>query len=175
MQATDEIETVESIEAWSQATFGPSPSLLVALGRANEELSELISIAAQLSPDREKITIECADVAICLCRPAAMLKMDIARIFNSIEIQVTGSTHPLAIALGTNGHMAVLMARIVRDDPELSAREASRYIELMVQKLAQLCLVLGAHLGRMITLKMAINRARIWKITGEGIGRHIGE
>lgn len=168
----DALETVETIEAWSQPTFGPSPNLLVALSRANAELSELIMVCAQPTPDSEKIAIESADVAICMCRAAAILFVPIDEIFNGAErLSRFDYDSPLALALGANGHFAFLMARVLADDFDID--EAREYVEMIIKKLTRLCNSIGVNLGVVIVAKMKINRAREWRKTGEGIGQHV--
>ena len=58
-------ETVETIAAWGNATFGPVTGLRAAV-RANEEMSECIK--AYVAENASAGLIEAADVVICLCR-----------------------------------------------------------------------------------------------------------
>ena len=169
----DEIETLDTIEAWSQATFGPSPNVLVALSRANAELSELIMVACQPDPSPEKLVAEAADVTICMCRPAAIIGVQIHTIFNATTAVGIRPITPLAAALAANGHMALLMARCRTS--EFTRDEAARYVELIVSKMFELCIAIRRHLGAGVSAKMVINRARKWRQTGEGIGQHIEE
>ena len=170
------IETLDTIEAWSQATFGPSPNILVALSRANAELSELIMVACQPDPNPDILAVEAADVTICMCRPAAIVGVPIHDIFNAATISDVpipaparrasnfGPRSPLAAALVANGHMSVLMARC--RTKEFTRKEAGIYVELIVSRMFEICLTLHLHLGTGVSTKMAINRARKWRQSG---------
>ncbi len=167
-----QLETVETIEAWSIPTFGSSPNLIVPLSRALAEIGELVMAAAQPILDTEKLAIECADVAITLCRPATMLGIKIDKIWNAETYKPKRIGRPLATSIAIAGHMAILMAR-VESRESIDIDDASTIIKLIMFDLFELCISIGVHLGHVISTKMQINRTREWKITGIGIGRHI--
>jgi hypothetical protein len=68
---TDEVvereETLESISAWCDETFGPASPLRMA-ARANEEMAELIDKASRAETYSDEVLVEAADVLICLAR-----------------------------------------------------------------------------------------------------------
>ncbi|SOD42303.1 MazG-like family protein [Nitrosovibrio sp. Nv4] len=63
-------ETQESISAWAEHVFGPAGSNARTVGRANEEMAELIRAATSDRPIHELVE-EAADVVIVLYRLAA--------------------------------------------------------------------------------------------------------
>lgn len=171
---TGQIETVETIEAWAVPTFGPSPNLLVPLARAGMELAELITRCAAPVIDSNGVALEAADVGICLCRPASMLKVKID--FNIPPPVYVG--RPIVPALAANGHLEMLMTRVAVTSPgmePLSEPAAIGYLLLIFDKLHAVCATVQANLGEAISAKMVINRARKWRSIGDGIGEHIKE
>ncbi|SEO65460.1 DUF550 domain-containing protein [Nitrosovibrio sp. Nv6] len=64
------IETQESIAIWAEQAFGPAVTNARVVGRANEEMAELIRAATSDKPIHELIE-EAADVVIVLYRLAA--------------------------------------------------------------------------------------------------------
>lgn len=171
-----QMETVQTIEAWSIPVFGPSPNLLMPFARANMEMSELIVHCAATVPNPEKVALESADVAICLCRPAAMLGHSIEFRFPLMPERL--HARPIVPALSANGHLEMAMARIAVNAPGLSPitpDAVKGYIDLIVDKLHAVCASVNASLGEAVTAKMIVNRARKWRAIGEGIGQHIEE
>lgn len=171
-----QLETVETIEAWSIPIFGPSPNLLMPFARANMEMSELIVHCAATIPNPEKVAFEAADVAICLCRPAAMLEHSIDLAFPTMPEQL--HPRPIVPALSANGHLEMVMARIAVNTSGLSpvsGHAVKGYIDLIVDKLHAVCASVHASLGEAVNAKMVVNRARKWRAIGEGIGQHIEE
>lgn len=65
------METQETITAWAQATFGEPPTPCALVARLNEEMAELVSVAAQVFYSVDDMVSECADVYIVLCQITA--------------------------------------------------------------------------------------------------------
>lgn len=167
-----QIETVETIESWSIATFGTSPNFVTPLSRTLAEIGEMVMVAAQPVLDTEKLAMECADVAITLCRPAGMLGIKIDEIWNAQTHKLQKTGRPLSTAIAIAGHAIILMARM-DSKASIDVPEVVEAIKLIVRNLFELCVLIGVHLGHVVSTKMQINRERQWKIIGAGMGRHV--
>ena len=157
-------ETQATISHWCELTFGPvSTNVRVAI-RANEELAELMEKVASDAPAAEA-GVEVADVVIVLTRLASRLGVGAA------TLSLPGKESSLARAVAAvNKEMASLLRSLALDDNNPNARG------LLCRLLSSLY-GLGPHLGLRIAdevdSKMAINRARVWKLDGSGHGYHV--
>lgn len=165
-------ETQQSICAWADETFDAAASVQRVLGRANEEMAELIRKAtAGPALDAAGIAEEAADVAIILCRATRMLggeelfDKDLAE---DVKFAKTRTDPAWEIAAGANVYLSAALHASRR------AREKSlRGVLICFDQLAILCATLGRDLLAEIDLKMAVNRTRAWTKDGTGHGYHL--
>lgn len=76
----------------------------------------------------------------------------------------------LAIAARANREMAELLAALVADDSDSRAVTEAADIVIVLYRMVDR---LGGDLMAEIDRKMAINRARRWRLDGNGQGQHI--
>lgn len=159
-------ETQETIEAWANLTFGPNRTVPVMLARATQEMAELLLAVHQVTPDLDRIAMECADVCIVLCRPSALLGHDITVIMNHIGFD--GSRGFLRHAITANSRLAQCVAHY--NEPNFFLPFV---LDDIVTQMGQCCAAAGRILGVMVSKKMSINKGRVWKLFGDGTGQHI--
>lgn len=157
-------ETQASISEWCEATFGPVSSNFRVAIRANEEMAELLKAVAK--DDHEKAAEEAADVAIILCRLATKLGCDLCLDAGSGREEA----RPTLYATLGNSHMSHLLS-LLEWDPRHT--DAKIEVQRVVGNLASLCVRLGMTLADEVNKKMAVNRAREWKLDGTGHGYHV--
>jgi hypothetical protein len=155
-------ETQATVSEWAFATFG-KPTPLRAAVRTNAELAELLT--ALCLRDKEQIAKELADVAICLYACATLLE---------IEIIEPDAYYPSQF----HWHNVLTeMARIIDATGEgfcFSRRTEQRIgMRRMWEALHGIAHEHGVNLETEIDRKMAINRARKWKLDGSGCGQHV--
>lgn len=168
-------ETQASIEAWRRETFGPPSSAARMTARANEEMAELLREVTREDPDNARILVECADVLIVLYGVAELLDvaLDDDSVFRYLRGGVSCREGALSVEAGyANGVLAMLFENLVRPDALASARRA--IIVQIALSLDRLAVSAGGNLDDAVDAKMAINRARDWKLTDRGHGRHVG-
>jgi len=163
------IETQAGINEWAEATFGPCPDIRRMVARANEEMSELLSQITMPIPDNDKIAEECADICGPLFRVAAWADEDLMPIFRLETLIVPGELYGPAVR--ANGIMSFTLERLSIGNV-VQRRDIGRHVAMIVIKLAEICAACGIPLGDAIDRKMAICRARDWKLDGSGCGYH---
>lgn len=162
-------ETQQSISQWAEATFGPSGSDLRVWARANEEMAELLRLLTfNASPDPEKVAEECADVVIVLLRLAERRGWEVQPWASS------GRFAPISLASRANEKMAALLVVLEENNSRFPAEGRWR-LEEVLGALKALCLSIGQEPAAALDRKMAVNRARQWKLDGSGHGYHVKE
>jgi NTP pyrophosphatase (non-canonical NTP hydrolase) len=163
-------ESQATICAWADETFGPAASVQRVLGRANEELAELLRKAtAGPALDAAAIAEEAADVGIVLCRAARMLGDE--ELF-ACHMENDADDEPIAWEIAA-------MASVYLNGGLYTVRrypaDALGSIQTCFAALTLICSVLGRDLLAEIDRKMAVNRTRAWKRDGTGHGYHVRE
>jgi hypothetical protein len=160
-------ETQATIEAWRADSFGPLASLPSGLARANEEMAELVK-AVTVGADPAQIAEEAADVAITLCGAAERCGTDLTPIMTRRDLSIDPAA---VIAIKANSLLAHTMEIVTCE--RISASTIGIYIDIVVAMMAKLCASLGFNLADEVNDKMAINRARTWRLDGAGHGYHL--
>jgi hypothetical protein len=164
-------ETQESISLWAEETFGPVGSNARVAARANEEMAELIIDAADWdTPDKPMIK-ECADVAIVLCRLACRMGFELRlEIFPHEHNLINRNRSAHDVVAKANLAMSKLLRALTAND---SSPSAEAYANECMVMLLHLPYFTRYSLGSMIDEKMAINRAREWRLDNTGHGYHV--
>lgn len=166
------IETQAGISEWADATFGPANDIRRILSRAFEEAAELVTHTVMPCPDLDKIAVECADIAIVLCRGARWAGDD--RLVDDC-VSLRGLINGGGI-YGAALRVCDTLLNALRICEETGAQVGIvRLIGQAVIKLAEICHAIGHSLGECIDTKMARNRAREWRLDGSGHGYHTKE
>lgn len=160
-------ETVESIAIWAAQTFGPFQSDARLLARANEEMAELIAHYLTPALDIEACVTEAADVVIVLCRQAHRDRIYLQDI-------ITAARPMLVDGVVSVGRANTALAKAIRavtagasgDAFALPVMDCVRWLAIFAE-------VHGRNLWTAIEAKMAVNRARVWKVEGNGVGYHV--
>jgi NTP pyrophosphatase (non-canonical NTP hydrolase) len=155
-------ETQATISEWAFATFG-KPTPLRAAVRTNAELAELLT--ALCLGNKEQIAKELADVAICLYACATLLEIEILEPddYHRSPFPWHGVLTEMARIIDAVGNGYCFGNRT---EQRIGVRRTS-------QALHDLAHEHGADLLVEIDRKMAINRARTWKLDGSGCGQHV--
>lgn len=74
MVPPETIETIATVTAWANETFGPA-TVSVQIQRAKQEFDELLAVLMGMSDDRQ-LAEEAADVCICLYRVIGTLDQE---------------------------------------------------------------------------------------------------
>jgi len=163
------METIESIAAWQDATFGPVQSRARSIARANEELAELIRAWTSNEPP-EKIIAEAADVVIVLCALAWMMRAKDEEV--SLDFLGDGIIQPRHAVPAMAKCMAFALNQVTEDIIPFSLHVTVMYIMSYAKGLVA---ALGGKLQDAVDAKMVINRARQWKHDGTGHAYHMKE
>ena len=140
------------ISEWARATFGAATPQR-ALDRTDDEFCELLE--AQSAE-------EAADVVICLCGFAAAEGFDLA----AAEAEAAHWTIRLAAEpVAAFKAIDTAFEMLLEDPHPINAG-------LVVGALRNWCEVSGFDLNAAVEAKMAINRQRKWKLSGDGTGQH---
>lgn len=168
------LRTLQSdINEWQEETFGPIKDLELMALRCMEEAVEL-SMAIK-SKDEDKVADELADVFIVLCA------VDKAFEFNYPSGSHVGVKDPDEdMNRISREHTAEMSYGIISNlsDILVLGNQATdgfnHWIEIsdIVRSLNTLANSYDVSLMRSILNKMAINRARKWNVTPEGVGYH---
>lgn len=157
-------ETQKTITNWADETFGPVNNNFRVAARANEEMAELLR--ALSVGDEEKAREEAADVVIVLARLATRLER---KLFPPTWPE-HNSKRPTNYATLANNDMSWLLMRLEMDQNSIDAHGD---IWNIVSLMHAICIRLGTDLQTEIDKKMAVNRARTWKLDGSGHGYHV--
>lgn len=166
------IETQNSLNAWADATFGPSNNIPHFLTRANLELAELLHEITMPVPNFAKIREECADVTHIFCRIAGIVGENLDAIFALAPNVVDANLYPPAAR--AFGLMAYLFERLSINNI-ISHADIGRTIGRITVALAEICCAAGGNLPDEIDKKAVILRQREWVKDGTGCGSHIRE
>jgi hypothetical protein len=161
------METQQRISQWASETFGQPGSNLRVATRAGEELFELFKeISVEIHA--EKAIVEAADVAIVLYRLCDRLGMtvDTSRVYRQ------DPDNPKLLIAEANAKMASVIVLLCHDD---NGRMADYSLLQTYYCLGKFCEALGGDLHDAVQKKMAINRTRKWKLSGDGHGYHVRE
>jgi hypothetical protein len=160
-------ETQQSISTWAAETFGPAGSDLRVAGRANEEMAELVRAATADAPI-DQIIEECADVLIVLARLGDRLSQPL-----DLEIPAVGDFGPDINVAGAVVTVNVDLANLLDDLAMGAPSETTRDLVLDVwDGIKGVIVMAGGNAAEAVTARMAINRRRVWKKTGDGHGYH---
>jgi hypothetical protein len=165
------IENQGTISAWADQTFGPVNSDLRIAIRAAEEAVEACRAITTGQPPA-KIAEELADTVIVLYRLAERHKLHLDNDQGVIQDTnvATSKTEilPGAIMAVIGGICAVV------SKPDGSFKEdLAEGFALLTACCVVICERLGTNLYEEIDRKMAVNRAREWKLDGSGHGYHV--
>lgn len=164
-------ETQETISTWAVDTFGSAGTHASVTARALREACELAQLLAR--PDGEapdlEVVMECADVAIVICRRAEREDLDFMDLTVRSAPYVSQRMPPLMLAEAAITSLARLLPRRegdVRNETDLGHLGAA---------LATICAQRGFYLWDCVEKKMEINRKRKWVLDGHGHGQHAPE
>lgn len=165
-------ETQASISRWAEETFGPVGSNFRVATRANEEVAELLRAVAADKP-AESIIDECADIAIVNARLADRVGIDF---FAQLDRYVDVLPHGLVLdgtvegfAIEAHKSMGHIIDRVLTGNHY----DAGVWMGTLARKLVMICILLGGDIFARIDAKMTVNRARVWKLDGDGHGYHV--
>lgn len=159
-------ETQASIAKWANDTFGSTHPLRVAT-RAFTETAELLAVYSAETLDRAALVEEAADVAIVLSRLDLMLADDEAQ----WDDLVASGESQLSIE-HMIGSIPQGVSNIIRQLIEQDRYGASLACDGVLSDLADLVAWFGGDLPAAIDAKMAVNRTRVWRRSGDGHGYH---
>jgi hypothetical protein len=161
-------ETQQSICDWADATFGVPVRDVSIAARALKEMAELVTACAYGEPP-EKIGEEIADVVIVLARLGRAARIDVIEIATVRPDVASGPASPevaeAAISLAEL-HYALVMGE---------TWEIRRFLRRACGVLARAAERVAVDLPVAIDAKMAVNRARRWRVDGTGHGAHVKE
>lgn len=159
-------ETQATIAQWADHTFGPTNALRVAT-RAFTETAELLAVYSAETLNRAALIEEAADIAIVLSRLELMLAGDdpqwdalVASGESQLSIEHMISSIPQGVA------------DIIRALIEQDRDSASLACDGVLSDLADLVAWFGGHLPAAIDAKMAVNRKREWRHSGDSHNYH---
>jgi hypothetical protein len=158
-------ETQASISDWATDTFGPASSNARVAARANEELAELLRVLT-VAPDSPKVMEKAADTVIVLYRLAARMGQELRLYINPIM----NPESPLRWAAWASDRLARALVFFAEDD---DSPDAFTPLQGCVTMLGSLAHQMGKDLAAEIDRKMAVNRAREWRLDGSGHGYHV--
>jgi hypothetical protein len=162
-------ETQYTINSWATSMFGVVHSDWRCAARLLEEVAELM---VELSPDdsqSNKICEECADCWIVMCRLATRAKIDVL----DAERTLPKPVFLPGCAVGDYGAVIVKMMWQMLVCVHTGAPGLAPLIGRLSAALRNLCLIFGSMLAYEVDRKMAINRRREWKLTGDGHAYHV--
>lgn len=162
------METQKSICEWADSVFGTVSSNFRVATRANEEMAELLRCLALGEEQHAKAAEEAADVAIVLCRLATRLGVTCSFGFPGDHPTVARRAARFGVMASAN--LGIAMSFLEHDD---NASGVAGVVQACIGWLATLANLLGTTLQAEIDKKMAINRAREWKLDGTGHGYHV--
>lgn len=165
-------ETQGTISAWIEATFGPAGSDARVAARANEELAELLE--RLVAGDAAKAVVEAADVAIVLYRLATRLGVT-AGPAAALEYEKPDLAESLRRAVAANLAMSELLRRLTAGGGDAAAGDPTPRAHTLdvLAGVHGVAAALGCDLAVAIDAKMAVNRARRWRLDGSGCGYHV--
>ena len=161
-------ETQWTISAWATETFGPASSHARVAARANEEMAELLR-GFTSSADIGKLLEEAADVVIVLYRLADRLGMDLDQAAAGVGVS---DTHTETLIGQANESMARLLRQLLAG---WDGSDARGELACVVAQLKAFVQAWGGDLAAIVDAKMAVNRARQWKLDSHGHGYHVRE
>jgi len=168
-------ETPQTVTDWANAQFGPDLSIARIGARANLEMGELLALVTRPGSSPDKIAEECADVLIVLSRAALQM----------------GSAVDFVVHVGAGGVLRGLPPAQREDAVYKLAMKANMHLAMFMDDIASAsgfagaaltdawyftCLVVhqvGLDPQQAVNAKMVINRARKWRMTGDGHGFHV--
>ena len=169
-------ETPESITEWANSVFGVPKSTLSVLARANLEVAELMYKVAHHECDTiiPGVAVECADVYIVLCRVFTMNQITSIMPWADVILRtsVPTETH-LELTNRILRQLGACFSTMEMSNPETAKRSLQYHLPNLVTDLYMLCKKQFHELPNMVDQKMQINRARQWKIDGNGHGQHV--
>lgn len=165
------IETQATIADWANQSFGQTNPLRVA-ARAYTEMAELLAVYTAARLNRSALIEEAADVAIVLARLELILAEatddkpqwdGLMIISGEARMSVEYMVHSAA------GGVATIIEKLLEQD----WNGAGLSCEGVLSDLADLVAWYGGNLPAAIDAKMAVNRKRVWKPSGDGHGYHV--
>lgn len=167
-------ENQASISAWATETFGPVGSNARVAARANEEMAELLrAVTANADPD--KIAAETADVVIVLFRLGELNGFDPYQWSAAFEIDSLKGVfdEPGNVTLFYAACASRCLADLLVATTRGATCEMLGNLRRIVKYLDTLAICANFDLRAEVDKKMAINRAREWKLDGTGHGYHV--
>jgi hypothetical protein len=166
-----QVETFNTIAAWAQETFGPQSTMPSIAARANKELAELMALLVQPNPpSRDEVCDECADVAIVLARYVVISGIDQQWLDRKVAEEAYHQHHivmvsDIRLAANSAGMLAGLVA----------GHDSPSGLAFILANMGTICQRHGRQLAHAIDAKMIVNRARKWRLDGNGHGQHVEE
>ena len=169
-------ETCQTIGDWALETFGPRSTPQSIAARALVEAAELVQECVTLDRDRgvygltERIAKECADVYIVLARIAheadCNMNESARRELQLLRMEWFGSYASLA-----SSATELVLKLCATTHPRYTTFELLGMIgarlQLLVASIGQ------GELLEHVDAKMQVNRARKWRLDGNGHGQHV--
>jgi hypothetical protein len=161
------IESQQSICEWADATFGVPASDASIAARALVEMAELVTACVNGEP-AECIGEEIADVVIVLARMGRVIRADVVGIATAGKA-VGNRNRAIETAAVAGERLGRVLCAVV------AGRKSAAHcaMELLAEDLGYLARCLGIDIPAAIDRKMRINRARRWKLDGNGHGSHV--
>lgn len=162
-------ETQATIAAWANQSFGQSNALRVG-ARAYTEMAELLAVYTAAQLNRDALIEEAADVAIVLARLELILAeaTDDEPQWDGLVASGEAQLTPEYMVHSAAGGIATIIKELLDQDWDC----AGLACEGVLSDLADLVAWYGGDLPTAIDAKMAINRKRVWKRSGDGHGYH---
>jgi NTP pyrophosphatase (non-canonical NTP hydrolase) len=161
-------ETQVGIAQWCEDTFGVVTTDFRLVLRAIEEMVELLN--AVDTKDYAKVSEEAADVVIVLSRLA--VKFGVTLKFTCTSgLSSPGADDLSWLATRANMALAEVLCGVEISPYSLLPEK----LEELMRRLVRTCEAVQGELEKAIDTKMAVNRARKWRLLGDGTGYHIKE
>jgi NTP pyrophosphatase (non-canonical NTP hydrolase) len=170
-------ETCATIGDWALETFGPRSTPQSIAARALVEAAELVQECVSYDRDRgealaQSIAKECADVYIVLARIAHEVDCNMVeaarREYQLLRVEWFGSHASLA-----SSATELVLKLCATTHPKYTTFELLGMIgarlQLLVASIGQ------GELLEHVDAKMEVNRARKWRLDGNGHGQHVEE
>jgi hypothetical protein len=167
------IETTESIAAWATEQFGPANDLRRIFVRASEESVELLREVLSTS-DPDKVSAECADISMVLCRAITVSKRNDFTI-GLLTRQPIYPCNLLTVAGRVHAHLASLLEySIIKHHTSKGSftgdQRTETHIISITNWLVEICNTVGCSLPVARDKKMAMNRQTVFRADGTGHG-----
>lgn len=156
-------ETPESISLWATTTFGHQDNIYRTIGRAAEEALEALRECFVDPLPLDRISEECADSVIVLCRALYVIKptFDNVGLYDhvkppaptsrSLQIDIAYATHNLINAANPACRISMISGRLYN----------------ALYGLTWVSNACGVPMQKAVDAKMKVNRGRTWNLVGQ--------